>query len=150
MIVFRPWTLVDCVEECCELNWYFFFQTTLWLMLVSSIDCFWCWLHVINWLKYKKSFSKDGEVNFYIGTKVHNQNIYDDVCDRWTKKYSTVTNQHSQKLLKYREIKWKFMRWMAPPVFEALAEVQPLFAYNSQWYLAKTNLEYGPVDKHTN
>jgi hypothetical protein len=55
--------------------------------------------------KYKKSFSKDGEVNFYIGTKVHNQNIYDDVCGRWTKKYSTVTNQHSNMLLKYRGVK---------------------------------------------
>ena len=54
--------------------------------------------------KYKKSFSKNGDVNFYIGETIYNHKIYDYVCKKWTEKYPDISNKFSNRLLKYREI----------------------------------------------
>jgi predicted N-acyltransferase len=50
--------------------------------------------------KYKKSFSKNGVVPFYIGKKIHNQKIYDSIIQQWSQKKHSESN----RLLKYREI----------------------------------------------
>ena len=54
--------------------------------------------------KYKKSFSKKGDVNFYIGTKIYNKIIYDYLCSTWTKKHPNISTKYSNFLLKYREV----------------------------------------------
>ena len=54
--------------------------------------------------KYKKSFSKNGATNFYIGKKIYNKDVYDYICQMWLEKYSTLSNKYTNMLLKYREI----------------------------------------------
>lgn len=50
--------------------------------------------------KFKKSFSKKIDSNFYIGKKIHNETIYTDVVQQWKTKYKLEDNN---KLLRYRE-----------------------------------------------
>ncbi len=52
--------------------------------------------------KFKKSFSKNIENKFYIGKKIHNQDVYNEVIKQWELKFKPVSNN---KLLKYRDIK---------------------------------------------
>ncbi|MDC0856125.1 GNAT family N-acetyltransferase [Candidatus Pelagibacter sp.] len=49
--------------------------------------------------KFKKSISKSS-IPFYIGTMIHNQKIYNEVSDIWSKKYPNL--KISQKFLKYQ------------------------------------------------
>lgn len=51
-------------------------------------------------LKFKSDFSKE-KAKFYIGKKIHNQRIYDEVIKQWEKKTIKTSNKN---LLKYREI----------------------------------------------
>ena len=55
--------------------------------------------------KYKKSFSKNGDVNFYIGKKIYNKEVYDYICQTWSEKYPAISSKYSNMLLRYREIK---------------------------------------------
>jgi len=55
--------------------------------------------------KYKKSFSKDGNVDFYIGKKIYNKEIYNYVCQSWSKKNPEISGKYSNFLLKYREVR---------------------------------------------
>lgn len=53
--------------------------------------------------KFKTSFSKN--INpFYIGKKVHNEEIYNSVCEQWENNYPNMKPKYNQRLLKYREI----------------------------------------------
>ena len=54
-------------------------------------------------LHFKQNFSKDnGE--FWIGKRVHNQTVYDEVVRQWKKRYPESYEHNKVKLLGYREI----------------------------------------------
>lgn len=54
-------------------------------------------------LHFKQNFSKDnGE--FWIGKRVHNQQIYNEVVSQWKEKYPESYERNKLKLLGYREI----------------------------------------------
>ncbi len=50
---------------------------------------------------YKKKFAKNGVYDFYIGKKIHNEVIYNDVIRQWNTRNIHLTNN---KLLRYRDI----------------------------------------------
>jgi lipid II:glycine glycyltransferase (peptidoglycan interpeptide bridge formation enzyme) len=52
-------------------------------------------------LKFKKSFSKDYKY-FYIGKKIHNKTIYNEVIKQWTNRYPEKVEKFKNFLLKYR------------------------------------------------
>lgn len=52
-------------------------------------------------LKFKSNFSKE-KGDFYIGKKIHNKEIYDQVITQWSTKYPDKTDKYSKVLLKYR------------------------------------------------
>jgi len=52
-------------------------------------------------LKFKKGFSKS-YLDFYIGKRMLNQNIYDEVVKQWELKYPDKTEKYKNFLLKYR------------------------------------------------
>jgi len=52
--------------------------------------------------RYKRTFAKDGEVDFYIGKKVHNPKIYNRLCEQWTKKFPEKEKSFENYVLKYR------------------------------------------------
>jgi len=52
-------------------------------------------------LKFKKSFSKE-TLAFYIGKKIRNQSIYDQVVAQWADKYPDKIDKYKNHLLKYR------------------------------------------------
>lgn len=54
-------------------------------------------------LKYKMNFSRTLS-EFWIGKKVHNQEIYDQVVSQWKEKYPESYESHKVMLLGYREI----------------------------------------------
>ena len=54
-------------------------------------------------LKYKMNFSKTLS-EFWIGKKVHNQEIYNQVVSQWKEKYPESYEAHKVMLLGYREI----------------------------------------------
>lgn len=54
-------------------------------------------------LLFKQNFSKT-KTEFWIGKKVHNQTIYDQVVSQWKEKYPESYNNHKMMLLGYREI----------------------------------------------
>ena len=54
-------------------------------------------------LRYKMNFSKTLS-EFWIGKKVHNQKIYDEVVSQWKEKYPDSYEAHKVMLLGYREI----------------------------------------------
>ncbi len=53
--------------------------------------------------KFKANFSKS-RADFYIGKKIHNRKIYEQVCNAWEQKYPDLKNKYKYFLLKYREI----------------------------------------------
>jgi len=55
--------------------------------------------------KYKKSFSINGGVNFYIGKKIYNKEIYGYLCQTWLERYPEISNKYSNMLLRYRQVK---------------------------------------------
>ncbi|MBS4034542.1 MAG: GNAT family N-acetyltransferase [Ignavibacterium sp.] len=52
-------------------------------------------------LRFKKNFS-DTTTNFYTGNKIHNQEVYIQVCEQWRIKYPHLVQKYDDKLLKYR------------------------------------------------
>lgn len=54
-------------------------------------------------LKYKLNFSKN-TADFYIGKKIHNQGVYNDVIMQWEQKYPEKIEKYKNMLLRYREI----------------------------------------------
>jgi lipid II:glycine glycyltransferase (peptidoglycan interpeptide bridge formation enzyme) len=56
-----------------------------------------------NLLKFKSNFSKE-RLNFYIGKKIHNPVIYDEVIRQWEEKAMHNKSFTSNNLLRYREI----------------------------------------------
>ncbi|MDZ7821464.1 MAG: GNAT family N-acetyltransferase [Candidatus Marinimicrobia bacterium] len=51
-------------------------------------------------LKFKQSFSKDN-CQFFIGKKIHNEKIYNNVVKQWEER---IKNADNRRLLRYREI----------------------------------------------
>ncbi|MFC2096247.1 GNAT family N-acetyltransferase [Bacteroidota bacterium] len=56
-----------------------------------------------NLLIFKKHFS-DKLSDFYIGKKIHNQEIYNEVIKQWSSKHTDSYKKNKNKLLGYREI----------------------------------------------
>jgi hypothetical protein len=52
-------------------------------------------------LKFKMNFSKTTKP-FYIGKKIHNQKVYDEVVGQWEAKYPEKKDKYKNHLLKYR------------------------------------------------
>jgi len=52
--------------------------------------------------KYKKSFSKNGINDFFIGKKIYLNNIYKKICQEWVNKFPIKKDFFSNYLLKYR------------------------------------------------
>lgn len=52
--------------------------------------------------KYKKSFSKNTESLFYIGKKIHNDDVYNAIVYQWQQKLGNASDQYKHLLLKYR------------------------------------------------
>jgi hypothetical protein len=52
-------------------------------------------------LKFKMNFSKTTKP-FYIGKKVHNQDVYNEVVKQWEEKYPEKKDKYKNHLLKYR------------------------------------------------
>ncbi|MBN1252563.1 MAG: GNAT family N-acetyltransferase [Bacteroidales bacterium] len=52
--------------------------------------------------KFKANFSK-GRADFYIGKKIHNELIYNRICDIWENKYPEKKEKFVNFLLKYKE-----------------------------------------------
>lgn len=54
-------------------------------------------------LKFKENFSKT-KLDFYIGKKIYNQKVYDNVVEQWKTKHPLSYAKNHVKLLGYREI----------------------------------------------
>lgn len=52
--------------------------------------------------RFKAHFSRH-HLDFYIGTKVHDMKVYDEVIEQWEAKYHPQQNTRATKLLRYRE-----------------------------------------------
>ncbi len=52
--------------------------------------------------KYKKSFSINNESQFYIGRRVHNDSVYNEIVAQWEDKLGEKTAEYKHLLLKYR------------------------------------------------
>ena len=52
-------------------------------------------------LKFKNSFSKQ-TLPFYIGKKIHNQEIYNEVVQQWEERFPEKRDKFKNVLLKYR------------------------------------------------
>mgnify|MGYP001185914281 FL=1 len=52
-------------------------------------------------LKFKSNFSKT-KLDFYIGKKIHNQQVYDEVIKQWEEKHPEKKEKYKNYLLKYR------------------------------------------------
>lgn len=52
-------------------------------------------------LKFKGNFSKT-RLPFYIGKKIHNQEVYDEIVRQWEAKYPEKKEKYKNHLLKYR------------------------------------------------
>jgi len=52
-------------------------------------------------LKFKKNFSKK-TLPFYIGKRIHNSSVYDEVVRQWAERYPERMNVYKNHLLKYR------------------------------------------------
>ncbi len=53
---------------------------------------------------YKKKFARNGVYDFYIGKKIHNKEIYNEVIRQWEYKYPVFYDKNKKMLLGYREI----------------------------------------------
>ncbi|PKO98503.1 MAG: hypothetical protein CVU13_10115 [Bacteroidetes bacterium HGW-Bacteroidetes-8] len=53
-------------------------------------------------LRYKKTFSINGSIPFYIGKKVHFPDLYDNIINQWQSKYPDKIDNYRSILLKYR------------------------------------------------
>jgi hypothetical protein len=51
---------------------------------------------------FKESFCKSGVAAFYIGKKIHNPSVYDEVVAQWETKYPEKIDRYKNLVLKYR------------------------------------------------
>jgi lipid II:glycine glycyltransferase (peptidoglycan interpeptide bridge formation enzyme) len=51
--------------------------------------------------KYKKTFARKGDMDFFIGCRVHDQNAYDGICRQWQEQYPQKKIQYGNYFLKY-------------------------------------------------
>jgi len=51
---------------------------------------------------YKLSLARNGIINFYIGKKIHNMTIYNEVVAQWQKKSLDKVETYKNQILKYR------------------------------------------------
>lgn len=51
---------------------------------------------------FKKSFSKNLESRFYIGKFIHNEDIYNEIIEQWSRKFPEKVEPYKNILLKYR------------------------------------------------
>lgn len=84
----------------------------LWYAIRKAKECGCKWLHFgggttgeedDSLLKFKKEFSKT-ETEFWIGKRVHNHVVYDEIVRQWQTKYPEQYENNKVKLLGYREI----------------------------------------------
>jgi len=54
-------------------------------------------------LKFKRNFSKQTS-DFYIGKKVHNQRVYDQLIEQWKEKHSLSAAKYGHMLQGYRKL----------------------------------------------
>jgi len=54
--------------------------------------------------KFKANFSKE-RAAFFIGKKIHNEDIYNKVCSVWEKTHPELKDKYTKFLLKYKEVK---------------------------------------------
>ncbi len=52
--------------------------------------------------KYKQTFAKNGAVDFFIGMKVHNVQVYERLCKKWMEMFPEKAEKYAKYLLKYR------------------------------------------------
>ena len=52
-------------------------------------------------LKFKSNFSKD-KLTFYIGKKIHNNVVYNEITKQWAQCYPEMIEKYNNRLLKYR------------------------------------------------
>ena len=52
--------------------------------------------------KYKKCFAKNGIEDFYIGKKIHNQEVYNTVVEKWSNLFPEKVETYKHHLLKYK------------------------------------------------
>lgn len=52
-------------------------------------------------LRFKKNFSKTTS-DFYTGTRIHNQEIYNLVCEQWNTRFPELVRRYDDKFLKYK------------------------------------------------
>ena len=52
--------------------------------------------------RYKRSFSKNGVVDFFIGKKIHNTSIYEQIVNAWSERYPDKCEKYGSQLLKYK------------------------------------------------
>jgi hypothetical protein len=57
-----------------------------------------------NIYNYKLSLAKNGVKDFYIGKKIHNNDIYENLVNQWKHKFPESYLNHKNKVLGYREI----------------------------------------------
>lgn len=52
--------------------------------------------------RYKNSYAVNGVYPFFIGTKIHNEKIYESLCREWEKKYQTLAETKGNFFLRYK------------------------------------------------
>ncbi len=52
--------------------------------------------------RYKRSFSKNGVVDFFIGKKIHNELIYNQIVNAWSERFPEKCEKYGSQLLRYR------------------------------------------------
>lgn len=84
----------------------------LWYGIQKAKECGCKWLHFgggttgnddDSLLKFKKEFSKT-MCEFWIGKRIHNQTVYDQIVEQWKTKHPESYEAHKVMLLGYREI----------------------------------------------
>lgn len=88
-------------------------NVVLWYGIQKAKECGCKWFHFGGGttgedddmlLHFKQNFSKEnGE--FWVGKRVHNQTVYDQIVEQWKRKYPVSYEHNKVKLLGYREIK---------------------------------------------
>lgn len=84
----------------------------LWYAIQKAKECNCRWFHLgggttesddDSLLKFKKEFSKD-IAEFWIGKRIHNQEVYEKIVEQWKINYPESYNANKTLLLGYREI----------------------------------------------
>ena len=52
--------------------------------------------------RYKKTFAKNGEVDFCIGKRIHNPEVYDSLCRAWVQQFPEKEKTYKNYFLKYK------------------------------------------------